>query len=188
MTIDRREFVAGSLAGLGIASVGGVAHAGNGARASVAAAGSSPEALAPTVGPQAARAEVAAGENTEAIDPRSAEFGELLTPIAVGTSVAGTTVMRVEIDGWGRGTAELRTKKGASFHVDVCTTDATLDHTAVAETERYELFVRNGGDGELATEQEVAHAIGALADAIRLNEASAPVAVLTKSEYWARGC
>lgn len=188
MTIDRREFVASGLAGLGIASVGGVAHAGNGAQASITATVGAETAASSGSNVPVPHQETAPGVVAEIVNPRSAEFAQLLAPVATGATLAGSTVVRVEVDGWGRGTAELRTEDGAMFNVDVCSADPSLDHTAVATTDRYELFVRNGGDGTRATEQEVAHAVGALAEAIRVNEASAPVAVLTKSEYWARGC
>jgi hypothetical protein len=190
VTIDRREFVASGLVGLGVASVGNVAHAGNGASAARAAnTATLTETFAPTTTPESLTAnQQAAAESVEPVDPRNAGFAELLAPVAAGASLANATVVRVEVDSWGRGTAELRTEQGGLFNVDVCTKDASLNHTAVATTTRYDLFVRNGGDGSRATEEQVAHSVAALADAIRQNETSAPVVVLTKSEYWARGC
>lgn len=163
-----------------MAGIGGVAHASNGAQATALAEVSASS--------DATSCGAAAPAGGEVVDPRVAQFASLLAPVGAGTIVAGATVSRVNFDDWGRGTAELTTADGASVQVDVCAKDDALAHEAVAATERYQLFLRNGADGATATEEEVAQAISTLADAIRANEAAAPVAVLTKSEYWARGC
>ena len=184
VTIDRREFVAGGIAGLGIAGFGGAAHAGNGAEAAVAAA--TPEAAVEAANSTSAGS--VASTEPVAPDPRLAQFASLLAPVGAGTVVGVATVSKIDFDDWGRGTADLELTDGSTMQVDVCAKDDSLSHEAVASTERYQLFLRNGADGRRATDEEIALVVGGLADAIRDNEASTPVAVLTKSEYWARGC
>lgn len=173
--MNRRQFVAKGLAGIGAVGVGSTALAGNGSQAQVAA-------TTPAAQP------AAAGSGVTASSIHGESFAALLAPVIVGTTLGNAEVATIDVDEWGRGNAEVVVEGGASFHIDVCSRDGSLGHDPVASTERFDLFVRNGGDGSLATSMDVDNAVSALAGAIRANEAVAEVALLSKSEYWARGC
>ncbi|MFT6396364.1 MAG: hypothetical protein ACJAYU_001107 [Bradymonadia bacterium] len=179
--MNRRQFVAKGLAGIGVVGVGSSAFASNGSDAQMTATASPEQVI--TVG--------AEGATSGSVSPSSVHaegFAALLTPVAVGSVLDGARVATIDVDEWGRGTAEIVIEGGASYHIDVCTKDESLGHEPVASTQRFDLFVRNGGDGSVATSSNVDGAIAALAGAIRANEAEATVALLSKSEYWARGC
>lgn len=174
--MKRREFVAASLVGLGAVSVGaGAAHATPSAstEASGRASGTSSSDVAPSLEPH----EVAQAEATAA-------FGSLLQPLAAGSVVASSTVLSTRVDEWGTGVVRLRGENGREYRVDVCTRSSS-DTQALASTSNYELFVRNGGAGSKKTDEGMAQAALAIANVVSSNEASvAPVALVTKSEYW----
>lgn len=178
--MNRRQFVASGLAGIGIVAAN-ASHASNGGRAQDAAA---------AAGTPDHNTTVAGSDEAPAIQPsglHAASFTAMLAPVVVGSTLEGARVASIDVDEWGRGTAEVVVEDD-SYHIDVCVKDASLGHEPVASTERFDLFVRNGGDGSVATPMNVGGAVAALAGAIRANEANAEVALVSKSEYWARGC
>ena len=160
--MDRREFVSASAVGLGVLGVG----------ASVS------------------RAEDASARRVDRsddghVDRRAMADGlrALVSPIGVGTAVAGVTVTELFVDEANVASISLDVA-GRRSRVDIFRRDET-DNNPVAATENYEFSLRNGGQGSRPTDDHVRAAVEAIAAVVRTNETSSEMlAVVTKTEYW----
>ncbi len=120
------------------------------------------------------------------------ELAALLAPLSVGSPVGDFRVYAIERARTGAGLVVLVHGSGpqmgprgprASLRVDVCARDA--DTPGIAGTERYDLFLQNGGRGDLPTDEASGLAVMQLADVIRSNEKGrAGLALPTKRQTW----
>lgn len=96
----------------------------------------------------------------------------LLAPYAIGADVAGSRLAAITIDPHGTGVVELERPDGRRFRVDICLLAG--DERALASTQSYGLYLHNGGDGDLPTDEAMGLAVLVLGIAIRANEVGVP--------------
>jgi len=188
--MNRREFTAAGLTSLGVVALGGAAaqagvplsalagvNGGLGASGGVRSStvGGSPEswerldATAPSVADLARSA-------------RNEVFVGLLSPLAVGSSLAGFVVEGARIDDYGVGVVTLSSGAG-EFVLNVFRRSEGVD--VVASTSSYAVVVRNGGAGDVATPEAQGSAALALAEVIASNEGSlASPELVSVSAFW----
>lgn len=179
--MNRREFTAAGLAGMGLAALGGsVASA---AGLSESAAGSATEDFRGTVG---ATSDPASWQIHDASAPSEADLARAardarfvaLLGVTVGSSVAGATVSGVRIDDFGVGVVELGSE-GVVLNVF----RGESGSGAVASSAGYDVFVRNGGDGAVPTSGVSAVAAAQLASTIAAREGAVSVELVSAREF-----
>jgi hypothetical protein len=108
--------------------------------------------------------------------PRPAEGSlpstELIAPLAAGSALGSWRIERVVPLQDGALSVILVGREGPSFQLDVCALDPAPDAMrGPARTERFEVFVANGGDGATGTHEDHGLCAMALAEVVRANEA-----------------
>ena len=95
----------------------------------------------------------------------------LLSPLAAGSQLLAWEVIAIEPLELGAVRVELRGGEGVAFRIEVLARDASpLALKPPAETERFALYVSNGGDGRMATVEQQGLAAMALAQIVAANE------------------
>lgn len=95
----------------------------------------------------------------------------LLAPLAAGSRVLSWEVVAIEPLTMGAMRVQLRGESGVAFAVEVLARDASpFAAKPPAETERFGLYVSNGGDGRAPTAEEQGLAAMALAQIVARNE------------------
>jgi hypothetical protein len=192
--MNRREFTAAGLTGLGVVALSGAAAqagvplstlAGSNASVGAAGVGASSTASAAAVG-SAGAWEILDATAPSAADlaraARSEVFAGLLSPLAVGSSLAGFAVQGARIDDYGVGVVTLSSGAG-EFVLNVFRRSEGV--AVVASTSSYAVVVRNGGTGDVPTPESQASAALALAEVIASNEGSAASPELVSvSAFW----
>ena len=105
----------------------------------------------------------------EGADPGGTPPMELLRPLTIGSSVAGGWRV-AELSGVRNGSCvlTLQNEKGRTHRVHVCRNDGRPQ--GLIHTERLDLFVMNGGQGDLPTEEGLAQAVAEVAHVLAANE------------------
>lgn len=155
--LSRRAFV-GKLAA-GAAAAGAVGAIGTRAQAALR------ETEAPSAAPAAPPARVTDAATQEA----SAAPWALVAPLSAGAAVHGEWSLAA-LSGASAGScvATLRNGAGRQERIHLCRN--TGRPSGVVHTERFDLVVMNGGDGAQATDEGLAQAVAALAQAVARNE------------------
>ena len=97
---------------------------------------------------------------------------ELLRPLAMGTVVAyGWKVAGLSGAVDGSCVLTLQNERGRSHRIHLCRNDG--QPTGVVHTQRFDLVVMNGGEGDLPTEEGLAQAIAQVAHVLAANEGAA---------------
>ena len=165
--LSRRAFVGKLAAGAAVAAASGA----------VAQAVSAREQLAPTAGDSRPGREPAPADwaaPSAAID--APPPWELLRPLRVGAAVSGGWHV-AELSGVHAGTCvlTLANERGRTQRIHVCANAGQPQ--GVVHTERVDLVVMNGGQGDLPTEEGFAQAVAAVAHVIAANERGASAVV-----------
>lgn len=193
--MKRREFVAAGLAGLGAVSVAGsamAATADSSLNPASPASGASwdgqvrPRGAAPASESVSPTGEVTVHADAEAMAQReavAAELTALVAPLRGGSQLDAGTLREVYVDEWGTGVALVESSTGRMYRLDICRRDGDVAEP-LARTAGYELYVRNGADGDAPSDREVVLAARALAGVIENNERGAEVALVSKQQYW----
>jgi hypothetical protein len=174
--LSRRAFVGKLAAG---AAVAGAAMMGRAEAVSVRG-----EAPVPSGGvgpePQAPAAGSAPGAGTaaaEASAPSAPPPWELIAPLRAGTAVGpGWRVAELSAVVDGSCVLTLANRRGRTQRVHLCRNDGRPH--GVVYTQRFDLLVMNGGQGDLPTDEGLAQAVAAVAHALAANERR-PAAVVT---------
>lgn len=102
---------------------------------------------------------------------------ELLQPLAPGAALgAGWTLAGLSPVNDGSCIVTLQSARGRSHRVHVCRNDGRPQ--GIVYTDRFDLVVMNGGQGDLPTDERLAQAVGALAHVLAANERAAGTDVL----------
>lgn len=95
----------------------------------------------------------------------------LLAPLAEGSRLLDWEVVAIEPLSMGAMRVQLRGDDGVAFAVEVMARDTSpLAQNPPAETDRFALYVHNGGDGRMPTAEEQGLAAMALAQIVERNE------------------
>ncbi len=160
----RRSFVLAGLSGIGAVGVGGVSV---GATPTPASGDLAVDSIVP-------------------VRPRSevtADLERLVYPAMPGALVSGSQVVDIFADEFGCGVVLFRAPDGSGFRADIYRR-GVMPASSFATTERYELNVRNDGDGRIRTSREIESAMLALTAAVRENESALPrLELVTRSEF-----
>jgi hypothetical protein len=146
-----------------------VSALGTGAVAAVVTGAERAAAAVPAaLGPLEAPGEQAAGPASGApVEPPE----DLLQPLQAGSALSRWTVRELGPIADGALSIVLQDGGGRSFQLDVCARDPAPDAVAPpGRSDRFDVFLANGGDGSTATLEEHGLAAMALADVIRHNE------------------
>jgi hypothetical protein len=101
----------------------------------------------------------------------------LLAPLAVGAHLLGWEVVAIDPVAMGTMRVQLRGENGVAFSVEVLARDTSpLAQKPPAATERFAIYVNNGGDGRMPTVEEQGLAAMALAQVVAQNEAQVSAA------------
>jgi hypothetical protein len=120
-------------------------------------------------GPAAADSSSLEGEKSGEAAPRERH---LLEPLAEGSRILAWEIVAIEPLAMGAVRVRLRGESGVAFGVEVMARDASpLAPNPPAHTEKFALFVQNGGDGRMPTAEEQGLAAMALAQIVARNEA-----------------
>lgn len=105
----------------------------------------------------------------------SGETRALLSPLAQGSRLLGWTVVAIEPQTLGTVRVQLKGEDNIAFAIEILARDSSpLAARPPAETQRFALFVSNGGNGRLPTAEEQGLAAMALAQIVQRNEAHVP--------------
>lgn len=130
-------------------------------------------ALAPIIARAAvsqASSPVASGDApASSNEPAIAVETALIAPLAVGSKAAGCTLIRIGELAHGAIGLVLTDRSGRDFGVEICARDPDSPRSP-AETDKFQLYVVNEGDGSLPTVEEHGLAAMAIASLIRKNE------------------
>jgi hypothetical protein len=107
----------------------------------------------------------------EQVDPAREQSERLIAPLAAGSTLGGWTIERVLPVEGGAASVVVVDAAQRKFQLDICARDEREPRGGPAQTEHFEVFLANGGDGETATFEEHGLAAMALAEVIRHNEA-----------------
>jgi hypothetical protein len=119
----------------------------------------------------AAAGSVEAGESDPAATEARAEACALLAPLAAGSRLGRWTVEQVLPLEDGAASVVLCDAEGGRFQLDVCARDGDLTASrGPGQSELFEVFLANQGDGETSTFEDHGLAAMALAELIRTNE------------------
>jgi hypothetical protein len=100
----------------------------------------------------------------------------LLSPLAEGARLLSWDVTAIEPLAMGAVRVRLRGDSGATFGVEIMARDRSpIASRPPAQTDRFALYVSNGGDGRSPTAEEQGLAAMALAQIVAQNEALVPV-------------
>lgn len=119
-----------------------------------------------------------AGQTSEAdaqngLPPTPENIAKLLAPLAPGKKLARWTIVSVEPMSSGSVRLRAHTADEHEFVLEILARDTSaLAQRPPAETERYAVFVSNGGNGWTPTNEEPGLAAMALAEIIKRNEQS----------------
>lgn len=133
-------------------------------------------ALAPVLARSAVSKLGSQGTDAEAPPPAPPEaddtpsFGaRLIAPLTVGMKLGGCTLNKIADVTHGALGILLSDSQGHAFSVEVCARDEASPPSP-AETEKFQLYLVNEGDGSIPTVEEHGIAAMAIASAIRRNE------------------
>ncbi len=99
----------------------------------------------------------------------------LLSPLAEGSKLLGWEVVAIEPLALGAVKVQLRGEDGVAFSVEVLARDGSpLALAPPGRTEKFAVYVNNGGDGRMPTAEEQGLAAMALAQVVAHNEANVP--------------
>ncbi len=172
--LSRRAFVGKLATGAAVAAAAGAAGLGRAEALATGGASTTPADSAPDLPPQAAQAPAlaAAEARAEAGPPQAASAPppwELLRPLAVGSVVAhGWKVAELSEVVDGSCVLTLRNQRGRAHRVHLCGNDGHPQ--GLVYTERFDLVVMNGGQGDLPTEEGLAQAVAEVAHVLAANE------------------
>lgn len=129
----------------------------------------------------------AASDSGEAPESTPSGTGErLIAPLAVGSTIRGCTLVKVGALTHGAVGLSLTDASGRPFGIEICARDASSPRSP-AETDRFQLYVVNEGDGSLPTVEEHGLAAMTIASFVRNNESEERAAgFLTLQERLAR--
>lgn len=99
---------------------------------------------------------------------QAAELASAVAPLGAGSRLGRWSVERVLPVAAGAQSLVLRDEAGRSFQLDVCLRAPGV--SSPGGTERFQVFVANGGDGATATVEDHGLAAMAVAEVIRANE------------------
>ena len=103
--------------------------------------------------------------------PKDSTVAELVAPLAPGSSLGDWNVDQLVALKHGAASVVLSDASGHRFQLDVCKRDQTDGaRRAPGQTEHFEVFLANHGDGSTVTYEDHGLAAMALADVIRANE------------------
>jgi len=164
--LSRRAFVGKLAAGAAVACAAGIGRAeAMSARANLDAptgSGSGDTAL----GPMPQNTEV---KSQQATEPSSPAPWELLRPLTLGSAVAhGWRVAELSDVTDGSCVLTLRDQRGRTHRVHLCRNDGRPQ--GLVHTNRFDLVVMNGGQGDLPTEEGLAQAVAEVAHVVAANE------------------
>lgn len=96
----------------------------------------------------------------------------LLSPLTEGSKLLAWDVVAIEPLALGAVTVKLRGESGVAFSVEVLARDSSpLSPAPPGRTEKFAVYVNNGGDGRMPTAEEQGLAAMALAQVVANNEA-----------------
>jgi len=122
-----------------------------------------PQATLPSGAPSAALPEVAAPA------PSAPPPWQMLQPLKVGAAVAaGWRVSELSEIQYGSCVLTLENERGRSHRIHLCRNDGRPQ--GLVHTERVDLVVMNGGQGDLPTEEGFAQAVAEVAHVLARNE------------------
>lgn len=181
--MKRREFVTAGLAALGAVGLS------SDSSAAPSQAGSSDSAAQVRAGSASSwdgnvRTSESGAEASGAQGALAAELTALVAPLRGGSVLSESTLREVYVDESATGVAIIENGSGRIARLDVCRRDGETGVEPLATTAGYEIFVRNGADGDRATERETILAARALAEVIGRNESSRQLALVSKPQYW----
>ena len=169
--LSRRAFVGKLAAGAAVATAASAIAAGG------AAALATPEHYGPAEAPAADDAARAAAEKHAAAAAVAPPPWELLRPLALGAVVArGWQVAALSGASDGSCIVTLRNACGRTQRVHICRNDGRPQ--GLVYTDRFDLVVMNGGQGDLPTEEGMAQAVAEVAHVLATNERTAGAPVL----------
>jgi hypothetical protein len=149
MLLTRRDWLAGAAVGLAGGTVGGTAEA--------------------VVGSAVARAPRTTGANET---PTPATIDAFLAPLAPGGLLGPWQVERLVELHSGAASVVLKDAAGVAFQLDICARDdAKGALVPPGRSERFDVYLANGGTGEKASFEHHGLAAMAIADVLRQNEA-----------------
>lgn len=97
----------------------------------------------------------------------------LLAPLGPGDRIGGFAISEIRPLTEGAVTVAVASAEGRGFHLEVMARDASpLAPRAPGETDRFAIYVRNGGDGSAPTDEEQGLLAMALAAVVKRNEAN----------------
>jgi len=110
----------------------------------------------------------------------------LLAPLNIGSTLAGTKVLRIAGVEQGAVNIELAHPSGSQFTARIVARDNLPGApTPIARTVHYELYLANGGKGSKPTDETQGLAVMALASIVQQNETGTPVLPLgTIRDRW----
>mgnify|MGYP001476148468 CR=1 FL=1 len=130
-------------------------------------AGATALGVAPAVSTAAPAAPSPTSAAQDPLDPR-----QLIAPLAAGSTLARWQILDVRPSEDGALILIAREESGKTFQLDVCLADRSLGAPrAPGQSEHFDVFVSNLGDGATPTREEQGLCAMALADVIRANEA-----------------
>jgi hypothetical protein len=174
LALSRRAFVGRLAAGAAAACAAGIGTA----QALTARQGSPGSAngdnrlpvmpQAPAVAPEGAPAEPHAATQASA-PPSAPPPWELLRPLALGSVVARDWRV-ADLSGVADGSCvlTLRNERGRAQRIHLCGNDGSPQ--GLVYTQRFDLLVMNGGQGDLPTDEGLAQAVAAVAHVLAANE------------------
>lgn len=104
-------------------------------------------------------------------DPERERAERLIAPLTAGSTLGRWSIERVLPVESGAASVVVVDAEGLRFQLDICARDEAEPRSGPAQTEHFEVFLANGGDGDTATFEEHGLAAMALAEVIRHNEA-----------------
>lgn len=105
-------------------------------------------------------------------DPRS-RVAQLVAPLTPGAALGAWTVVALHDVSDGAASVVFAGADNAKFQVDICARDVRAEvDRGPAQTDHFDLFVANEGDGETATAEAQGLAAMALEQIVRSNEAT----------------
>lgn len=118
-------------------------------------------------------ADGSADERAEAANSAPFEERRLLAPLVPGARLLSWEIVAIEPLAQGAVRVALRGESDATFSVEVLARDASpLAPKPPAQTDKFALYVSNGGDGRTPTAEEQGLAAMALAQIVATNEAA----------------
>lgn len=139
---------------------------------------------------EAAQADAETGRDAcplrAAREAATADLHRLVAPLAAGSTVGGLVIDMIEVNARGLGVVKITDARGRNWSAEICRRSADdANVRPLALTDRYALFLRNGGSGSDRTDEEIGVAVLALRDYVGRNEGSiGALALPSRKELW----